>query len=54
MLKFFYFFEHKNFINFQQGKNKKLYRHYFNIYKGTLQDKQLEVATHKSSLLASF
>ena len=54
MLKNFCFFQLKNIINFQQGKNKKLYRHYFNIYKGTLQDKQIEVATHKSSLQTSF
>ena len=54
MLKNFHFFQHKYIINFHEGKNKKLYRHCFNIYKGTLQDKQLEVATHKSSLQTSF
>ena len=44
----------KNTINFQRLKMLKMYRYYFYISKLTLQDKQLEVTIHKSSLQTSF
>jgi hypothetical protein len=41
-------------MNFQRPKMLKTYRYYFYISKLTLQDKQLEVTIHKSSLQTSF
>ena len=41
-------------MNYNELKIKKMYKYYFDTSKQTLQGKQLEVATHKSSLLAPF